>query len=254
MKIVVMGGTGLIGKKLVSSLTSLGHEATASSPASGVNTLTGEGLDEALKGADVVVDVTNSPLFKGESALEFFETSGRNLLAAGARAGVKHHVVLSVVGTDRLQDSAYFRAKMAQENLVKQSGISFTIVRSTQFFEFIGAIARSGVQGETIWMSPAFIQPVASDDVVAAMADLLVGKPVNTIVEIAGPEKFRLDELVRKYVAVMNDEHEVITDIHAPYFGVELKDSSLIPGKGSRIGTVRYEDWISQPVNQRLFK
>jgi uncharacterized protein YbjT (DUF2867 family) len=254
MKIVVIGGTGLIGRKLVDWLISLGHEVTAASPASGVNTITGEGLDEALKDAAVVVDVTNPPLFKGGSALEFFETSGHNLLAAGARAGVKHHVALSIVGTDRLQDSDYFRAKMAQENLVRQSGIPYTIVHSTQFFEFIGAIARSGMQGETIRMSPAFVQPVASDDVVAAMADIIVGKPVNGIIEVTGPEKFRLDELVRKYLAVMEDEHEVITDIHALYFGVELNDRSLVPGENSRIGTVCYKDWISQPDNQFLLK
>ncbi|HMU10900.1 MAG TPA: SDR family oxidoreductase [Ferruginibacter sp.] len=254
MKIVVMGGTGLIGKKLVDNLGSLGHEVTASSPASGVNTLTGEGLDEALKGAAVVVDVTNSPLFKGGSALEFFEASGRNLLAAGVRAGVKHHVVLSVVGTDRLQGSDYFRAKMAQEDLVRQSGIPYTIVRSTQFFEFIGAIARSGMKGEMIRMSPAFIQPVASDDVVAAIADTVVGNPVNGIVETAGPEKFRLDELVRKYLAVIKDDREVMTDIHMSYFGVELNEDSLVPGTDPRIGTVCYEDWISEPANQLLLK
>lgn len=254
MKIVVMGGTGLIGKKLVNRLTAPGHEVTASSPASGVNALSGEGLDEALKDAAVVVDVINSPLFKGGSALEFFEAAGHNLLAAAARAGVKHHIVLSVVGTDRLQGSDYFQAKMAQENLVRQSGIPYTIVRSTQFFEFIGAIARSGVQGETIRMSPAFIQPVASDDVVAAIADIVGGNPVNGIVEIAGPEKFRLDELVRKYLAVMKDEREVTTDVHMSYFGVELNEDSLIPGADPRIGTVRYEDWISEPANQLLLK
>lgn len=254
MKIVVMGGTGLIGKKLVNRLTVPGQEVTASSPASGVNVLNGEGLDEALKDATVVVDVINSPLFKGGSALEFFEAAGRNLLAAAAKAGIKHHVVLSVVGTDRLQGSDYFRAKMTQENLVRQSGIPYTIVRSTQFFEFIGAIARSGVQGETIRMSPAFIQPVASDDVVAAMADMVVGNPVNGIVEIAGPEKFRLDELVRKYLSVMKDEREVMTDTHMSYFGVELKEDSLIPGANPRMGTVRYEDWISEPANQLFIK
>lgn len=254
MKIVVMGGTGLIGKKLVNMLTGLGHEVTASSPASGVNALNGEGLDEALKDATVVVDVINSPLFKGGSALEFFEAAGHNLLAAAARAGVKHHLVLSVVGTDRLQGSDYFRAKMAQENLVRQSGIPYTIVRSTQFFEFIGAIARSGIKGEMIRMSPAFIQPVASADVVSAMADTIVGNPVNGIVEIAGPEKFRLDELVRKYLSVMKDEREVMTDIHMSYFGVELNEDSLIPGANPRMGTVRYEDWISEPANQLLLK
>lgn len=254
MKIAVIGGTGLIGKKLVNKLTGMGHEVVAGSPATGINTITGEGIDAALSGASVVVDVTNPPLFKGESALEFFETSGNNLLAAAIRAGVKHHVVLSVVGTEGLQDSAYFRAKLAQENLVRQSGIPFTIIHSTQFFEFVGAIARSGLQGEVIRMSPAFIQPIASDDVVAAMADIIAGDPVNGMVDIAGPEKFRLDELVRKYLLVMKDEHEVITDEQALYFGTTLNDGSLVPGEGTRTGAVYYEDWIGRPENQRLFK
>lgn len=254
MKVVVMGGTGLIGKKLVDRLRSSGHEVTAASPASGVNTVTGEGLNEALKDAAVVVDVTNPPLFKGTSALDFFESSGQNLHAAGARAGVKHHIVLSVVGTERLQDSDYFRAKLAQEKLAIQSGIPYTILHSTQFFEFIGAIARSGMQGDSIRMSPAFIQPVASDDVVAVLAGIVEDEPVNNIIEVAGPDKFRMDELVRKYLAVMNDDHEVITDIHAAYFGTELNDNSLIPGEHPRIGTIRYEEWINEPANRLLLK
>jgi len=254
MKIVIVGGTGLIGAKLVNRLSGSGYEVLSASPASGVNTITGEGLDEALKDADVVVDVTNPPFFKGESALEFFETSGRNLLAAGAAAGVKHHVVLSVVGTDRLQDSNYFRAKMAQENLVRHSGIPFTIVHSTQFFEFVGAIARSGIQVDVIRMSPAFVQPIASDDVVEFMAGIIIGNPVNEITEVAGPEKFRLDELVRKYLAAVQDEHEVITDITTPYFGAMLNEETLVPAGGARIGTVRYEDWIKQPDNRQLLK
>lgn len=254
MKIVVIGGTGLIGSKLVSSLSSSGHEVMAASPASGVNSITGEGLAEALTGADVLVDVTNPPIFKDGSAQEFFETSGRNLVAACATAAVKHHVALSVVGTDRLQESAYFRAKMAQENLVRQSGIPYTIVRSTQFFEFVGAIARSGIQGDVIRMSPAFIQPIASDDVAAAMAGIAVGQPVNGIMEVAGPEKFRLDELVRKYLAAMQDDRDVITDTATPYFGAVLNEETLIPGENAHTGTLRYEEWIREPENQRLLK
>lgn len=254
MKIAVIGGTGLIGKKLVNKLTALSHEVVAASPASGVNTITGEGLNDALNGVTVVVDVTNPPFFKGESAIEFFETSGRNLLAAAAKAGVKHHVVLSVVGTGGLQASGYFRAKQAQENLVKLSGIPYTIIHSTQFFEFVGAIARAGIQGDIIRMPPAFIQPIASDDVVAAMADIIAADPVNSTIEIAGPEKFRMDELVRKYLAVMKDERDVITDMKALYFGAELNEGSLVPAEGSRKGAMRYEEWIGQPENQRLFK
>ena len=201
MKIVVIGGSGLIGTKLVNRLRQKGHEVVAASPNSGVNTITGEGLAEALAGAQVVVDVANSPSFEDKAVLEFFETSGRNLLAAEAAAGVGHHVALSVVGTDRLPDSGYFRAKMAQENLIKASGIPYTIVRSTQFFEFVGGIAQSGTDGQTVRLSPALLQPIVSDDVAAAMADVAVGAPVNGTVEIAGPEKVPLDELVRRFLA-----------------------------------------------------
>lgn len=250
MKIVVIGGSGLIGSKLVNKLSQLGHEVIAASPASGVNTITGEGLDAALTGAEVVVDVANSPSFEDNAVMEFFQTSGRNLLAAEATAGVKHHVALSVVGTDRLQGSGYFRAKQAQENLIKQSAIPYSILHSTQFFEFVGSIAKSGTSDGKIHMSPALVQPIASDDVVAAMADITVGAPLNSTVEVAGPEKIRLDELVRKYLTVMQKNQEVETDIHAPYYGVELNDQSLTPGANPRIGDIRYNDWISQPDNQ----
>ena len=251
MKIVVIGGSGLIGSKLVNTLNQLGHEVLSGSPQSGVNTITGEGLDEALSGADVVVDVANSPSFEDNAVMEFFETSGRNLLGAEAKAGVKHHIALSVVGTERLQGSGYFRAKLAQEKLIKESGIPYSLLHSTQFFEFVGGIIQSGVIGDTIHMSPAFIQPVASDDVVAELAKITVGEPLNSTVEVAGPEKIRLNELVKKYLTLKNDTREVIADTHTPYFGVEINDQSLTPGENPTVGTIRYDDWISLPGNLR---
>jgi uncharacterized protein YbjT (DUF2867 family) len=251
MKIVVIGGSGLIGTKLVNKLRQLGHEVVAASPASGVNTITGEGLAEALAGAQVVVDVANSPSFEDAAVLAFFETSGRHLLAAEAAAGVGHHVALSVVGTDRLLDSGYFRAKMAQENLIKASKIPYTIVHSTQFFEFMGAIAQSGTVGQTVHLSPALMQPIASDDVAAAMADVTVGAPVNGTIEIAGPERVRLDELVGRFLTATQDPREVVTDVHARYFGVELNDQSLTPGNNARIGPTGFEDWLSHSTPQR---
>lgn len=254
MKIAVIGGTGLIGKKLVNRLSAAGHDVLAASPATGVNTITGEGLEEALSKTDTVVDVTNPPFFKGESALEFFETSGHNLLAAAAKAGVKHYLVLSIVGTERLQQSDYFQAKQVQENLVRGSGIPYTIVHSTQFFEFVGAIARAGVEGENYRIPKAFIQPIAADDLVDELAAIVLDKPANGMVEVAGPQKFRMDELVRQYLAGIQDERMVIADAGAAYFGAVLNDASLIPGEGARLGTTRFEEWISQPENQRLFK
>ena len=205
-------------------------EVVAASPSSGVNTLTGEGLAEALKGAQVVVDVANSPSFEDKAVLEFFETAGRNLLAAEAAAGVGHHVALSVVGTERLLASGYFRAKMAQENLIKASRIPYTIIRATQFFEFVGSIAQSATDGQTVRLSPALVQPIVSDDVAAAVADIAVGKPFNGMVELAGPEPLRLDELVRRFLSANRDARKVTTDVHAPYFGIELNDQSLTPG------------------------
>jgi uncharacterized protein YbjT (DUF2867 family) len=246
MKIVVPGGTGLIGSKLVAVLRQRGQEVLPASPDSGVNTLTGEGLTAALAGAQIVVDLTNSPSFEDTAVMKFFETSGRNLLAAEAEADVRHHVALSVVGTDRLQDSGYFRAKMAQENLIKASGIPYTILRSTQFFEFMGRIADSGGEGNTVRVPPALVQPIVSDDVVAALADITLGAPVNGTVEVAGPEKFRLDELVRRVLSAKNDTRNVTADVHARYFGTELNDQSLIPGSNPRIGATRFETWLSR--------
>jgi uncharacterized protein YbjT (DUF2867 family) len=247
MKIVVIGGSGLIGAKLVKNLRLLGHEAVAASPSSGVNTITGEGLAGALKGAQVVVDVANSPSFEDKAAMEFFETSGRNLLAAESKAGVKHHVALSVVGTDRLLASGYFRAKMAQENLIKASKIPYTILRATQFFEFVGAIAKSAVDGQTVRVSPALLQPIAADDVAAALADVALSKPLNGMLELAGPELIALDELVRQFFKAAGDALKVTTDVHARYFGLELNDQSLTPGKNARIGLTRFKDWLKRP-------
>jgi uncharacterized protein YbjT (DUF2867 family) len=251
MKIVVIGGSGLIGTKLVNRLRQKGHEVVAASPNSGVNTITGEGLAEALAGAQVVVDLANSPSFEDKAALEFFETSGRNLLAAEAAAGVGHHLALSVVGTERLLASGYFRAKMAQENLIKGSGIPHTIVRSTQFFEFIDRIVESCVDGDVIRLSPALLQPIASDDVADAMADAALGAPVNGTIEIAGPEACPLDKLGRKLLAARGDRREVIADVHARYYGVELNDRSLTPGDHPRLGSIRFEDWLSRSIPQK---
>jgi uncharacterized protein YbjT (DUF2867 family) len=251
MKIVVIGGSGLIGSKTVNRLRDAGHEVVAASPNTGVNTITGEGLPEALAGAQVVVDVANSPSFEDKAVLEFFQTSGRNLLAAEATAGVGHHVALSVVGTERLQESGYFRGKLAQEKLIKASGIPYTIVRSTQFFEFLGGIVQSGTAGKTVHLSPAYVQPIASGDVAAAMADVTLGKPVNGTIEIAGPERVRLNELVGRYLKATNDPREVVTDVHARYFGAELNDQSLVPGDNPRIGAIRFEDWFSQSTGRK---
>lgn len=251
MKIVVIGGSGLIGTKLVKNLRQHGNAVVAASPSSGVNTLTGEGLADALTGAQVVVDVANSPSFEDKAVLEFFETSGRNLLAAEAAAGVGHHVALSVVGTDRLPDSGYLRAKLAQENLIKASKIPYTILRSTQFFEFVNAIAQSATVGQTVRLSPALLQPIASDDVAAALADVTVGKPVNGTIEVAGPERLPLDELVRRFLSANQDARQVVADVHARYFGTELNDQSLTPGDNPRIGPTRFADWLSRSIPQR---
>jgi uncharacterized protein YbjT (DUF2867 family) len=251
MRIVVIGGSGLIGTKLVNKLRQLGHDVVAASPSSGINTITGEGLAEALAGAQVVVDVANSPSFEDKAVLEFFETSGRNLLAAEAAAGVGHHVALSVVGTDRLLQSGYFRAKMAQEDLIKASKVPYTILRSTQFFEFLNGIAQSATDGQTVRLSPALVQPVASDDVAAALADVTLAAPENGTVELAGPERVRLDELVRRFLAASHDARQVVTDVHARYFGAELNDQSLIPGDNPRVAPTRFEDWLSRSIAAR---
>ncbi len=247
MKIVVIGGTGLIGSKLVAVLRSRGQEVLAASPDSGVNTLTGQGLAEALAGAQVVVDLENSPSFEDAAVMKFFETSGRNVLAAEAAAGVRHHVALSIVGADRLPDSGYFRAKMAQERLIKASGIPYTILRSTQFFEFMGRTADSFSDGKTVRVPPALVEPIFSSDVVTALADLVLGPAVNGTLEVAGPEKLRFDELIRRVLRNNKDAREVATDVHARYFGSELDDQSLVPASTPwRIGATRFESWLTR--------
>lgn len=246
MKILVIGGTGLIGSKLVKLLAERGHEAIAASPATGVNTITGEGLDAALAGVDVVVDVANSPSFEDKAVLEFFQISGRNLLAAEKRAGVRHHVALSVVGTRRLAESGYFRGKIAQEDLIEAAGIPYTIVHSTQFFEFLGGIVQSGTQGDEVRLSSAYVQPIASDDVAQAMADATLGAPVNGIVEIAGPEKVRLSELAQRYMGRIGDSRSVRADAGVRYFGALLDDSTLVPGTSPRLGKIDFETWFSR--------
>jgi uncharacterized protein YbjT (DUF2867 family) len=250
MKIVVIGGSGLIGSKLVNNLRQRGHEVVAAAPSSGVNTLTGEGLAAALAGARVVVDVANSPSFEDRAVMEFFETSGRNLLAAEAAAGVGHHVALSVVGADRLPDSGYLRAKVAQERLIQASRIPYTIVRATQFFEFVGGIAQAATEGQTVRLSPALMQPIVSDDVAAALADVTVGGPRNGTVELAGPEPIRMDEFVRRFLAAKRDPRTVTADAHARYFGTEVNDQSLTPGPNPRIGPTRFGDWLAHSVPQ----
>ncbi|MDX0773107.1 NAD(P)H-binding protein [Sinorhizobium medicae] len=246
MKIVVIGGTGLIGSKLVGNLRERGHDVLAAAPNTGVNTITREGLAEALNGADVVVDVANAPVWEDKAVLDFFETSGRNLLAAEAAAGVRHHIALSIVGSERLPDNGYFRAKVAQEDLIKASGIPYTILRATQFFEFVGGIAQSATAGQEIRLSPALIQPIASDDVAEALADVAVALPVNGTIEIAGPEAIPLDELVRRFLRATEDQRKVLPDVHARYFGAVLDDQSLTPGDNPRIGAIRFEDWLGR--------
>ncbi len=246
MKIVVIGGSGLIGTGVVAKLRSLGHDVMAASPSTGVNTITREGLAEALDHTDVVVDVANAPVWEDKAVLDFFETSGRNLLAAEAAAGVRHHVALSVVGTERLQESGYFRAKLAQEKLIRESGIPYTIVRATQFFEFVGGIAQEATRGEEIHVSPALIQPIWSGDVSAAVADAALAAPANGMVEVGGPEALPLDELIRRFVRITKDTRKVVPDVRARYFGIALNDQSLTTGKAARLGSVGYEDWLAR--------
>ncbi|MET8977148.1 SDR family oxidoreductase [Streptomyces sp. NPDC004539] len=245
MKVVVIGGTGLIGSKVVTLLGEHGHEAVAAAPSTGVDTLTGEGLAEVLEGARVVVDVSNSPSFEDRAVLEFFRTSTGNLLKAEAEAGVTHHVALSVVGTERLQESGYFRAKQAQEELIAGSGTPYSIVHATQFFEFVPAIAAEATDGDTVRLSPAKIQPVASDDVAAAVARTAAGAPLNGLVEIAGPDAYPLDELIREALAARNDPRTVVTDPHARYFGTELGENTLLPGPDALVGEVAFADWAA---------
>jgi uncharacterized protein YbjT (DUF2867 family) len=251
IKIVVIGGSGLIGKKLVNNLRQQGHEVVAASPSSGINTITGEGLDKALSGAQVVVDVSNAPSWEDKAVLEFFETSARNLAATEAAAGVVHHVALSVVGTERLLAGGYFRAKMAQEELIKASKIPYTIVRATQFFEFIGGVAQFSTVGQTVHLPPALWQPMAADDVASALADIALEPPVNGIIEIAGPERAGIDELVGRFLAATKDPRQVVTDADAPYYGVAVNDRSLTPGADPRIGPTFFEDWLQRYLSQK---
>jgi uncharacterized protein YbjT (DUF2867 family) len=244
MKIVVIGGSGLIGKKLVNNLRLQGHEVVAASPSSGVNTITGEGLAEALAGAAVTVDVANAPSWEDQAVLDFFETSGRNLLSAEAAAGVRHHIALSVVGTERLLTSGYFRAKLAQETLIKASRVPYTIVRATQFFEFASGIAHFATEGATVRLPSALMQPIVSDDVAAALAGVAIAEPLNDTIELAGPEPLRMDELIRRYLVAKGDSREVITDPEALYYGVKVNDQSLTPGAHPRLGSTRFEEWL----------
>jgi uncharacterized protein YbjT (DUF2867 family) len=244
MKIVLIGGTGLIGSKTAARLRDKGHEALAASPKTGVNTITGEGLANALAGAEVVVDLANSPSWEDQAVLEFFETSGRNLLAAERDAGVKHHIALSIVGSERLPENGYFRAKLAQERLIKESSIPYTIVHSTQFMEFLKGIADEATVGTVARLSPAAFQPIASDDVADIIADVALAKPINGIIEIAGPERFQMNEIIARYLKAIKDPRIVEPDVHARYFGAELDDRSLVPGEGARLGRVGFEDWF----------
>jgi uncharacterized protein YbjT (DUF2867 family) len=249
MRIVVIGGSGLIGSKLVTLLSEQGHDAVAASPKSGVNALTGEGLAEVLEGASVVVDVSNSPSFEDAAVMEFFTTSTRNLLTFEVAAGVGHHVALSVVGTERLSGSGYFRAKIAQEKLVKASSIPYSIVHATQFFEFVKSIADAATEGDRVRLAPVLIQPMAADDVASAVGQIAMGTPVNGTVEVAGPDQFRLDELIRQGLRARNDPRKVVADPHARYFGAELSERTLVPGDDARLGDTRFDDWLSQNAN-----
>jgi len=249
MKIVVIGGTGLIGRKLVERLRGRGHEVNAASPASGVDTISGQGLAEALAGAQVVVDVANSPSFQGEAVRTFFETSGRNLLAAELAAGVRHHLALSVVGTERLLDSDYFRGKMAQEELIKAGPTPYTIVRSTQFLDFLGGIADAATRGTEVRLSPALAQPIVSDEVADALTEFVLAAPVNGMVEIAGPERLPLAQLVRQFLAAKKDPRTVVEDVGARYFGAVLNHRTLVPGADARIARTSFTSWLGR---QRL--
>jgi uncharacterized protein YbjT (DUF2867 family) len=249
MKIVIFGGTGLIGAKLVKNLRELSNEVIAASLRTGINALTGEGLDEALAGAQVVVDVMNSPSWEDAAVLKFFDTSTRNLLAAESKAGVRHHVALSVVGTERLQESGYFRAKMAQERQIAGAGNPYTIVRATQFFEFLGGIAQAGTDGQVVRLPPALMQPISADDVAAALADYAAGAPLNRIIEIAGPEAMGIDDAVRRFLVAARDARRVITDVNAPYYGTKVSERTLTPDNAARLGPTRLGDWLAHLAN-----
>lgn len=251
MKIVIIGGTGLIGSKLVTRLRAQGHQAVPASPNTGVNTLTGEGLDQVLTGAGVVIDVSNSPSFDDAAVLRFFETSTANLLAAEAAAGTGHHVALSVVGCDRVPESGYLRAKVAQEKLIRDSPIPYSIVRATQFFEFVQRIADEATDGDRVRIPPVLFQPMAAADVADAVCRAALGPPVNGVVEVAGPQQFRFDELIRLGLGARHDPREVVADPHARYFGAELSERALVPGAGARLGEIRFEDWLGQAAAER---
>lgn len=246
MKIVVIGGTGLIGSRLVAKLRENGQDTVAASPNSGVNSLTGEGLAQAMKGASVVVDVSNAPSWEDAAVMNFFETGTRNLLSHEAAAGVRHHVALSVVGSERMLQSGYFRAKVAQENLIKASSIPYSIVRATQFFEFVKGIADFSTDGNKVRLPSALIQPMAADDVANAVARTSMGSPVNGTVEVGGPEKFRLDELARRALATWKDSREVVADPHARYYGIEVSEKTLLPADNAQLGKIRFETWLNQ--------
>jgi uncharacterized protein YbjT (DUF2867 family) len=246
MKIVVIGGTGLIGSKVVEKLKQKGHEAIAAAPNTGINTITGEGLKEAMAGTQVVIDLANSPSFEDKAVLEFFETSGRNLLPAEAAAGVRHHVALSIVGTDRMPDNGYFRAKVAQEKLIEASGIPYTIIRSTQFLDFLGRIADSGADGKVIRISPGLFQPIAAEDVAAIVADVALAAPRNGIVEIAGPERAPFNEIVARYLKAVGDPREVVSDAEARYWGGRVEERSLVPLGEARLGRIGFDEWLRQ--------
>ena len=244
MKIVVIGGTGLIGSKTVAILRQGGHEVVAASPKSGINTITGEGLKEAMAGAQVVIDLANSPSFEDKAVLEFFETSGRNLLAAEAAAGVRHHVALSIVGTDRTPDNGYFRAKVAQEKLIEASNIPYTIVRATQFLEFLGTIAATSADGNLVRLSPGLFQPIAADDVAAIVADVALAAPRSGIVEIAGPERAPFNEIIARYLKAVGDPREVVSDPEARYWGGRVEERSLVPLGEARLGRIGFDEWL----------
>jgi len=250
MKVVVIGGTGLIGSRLVKTLCEHGQKAVAASPSSGVNTVTGEGLKDAMKGASVVVDVTNSPSWEDAAVLKFFETSTRNQLEYEAAAGVRHHVALSVVGTDRLLASGFFRAKLVQENLIKAASIPYSIIRATQFFDFVEKIADYSTEGNKVRLPPVLFQPMAADDVASAIGRIAMSSPVNATVEIGGPEQFHMDELVRRDLAARKDPREVISDPHARYYGIEVSERTLVPNDDARLGETRFEDWLRQSTKQ----
>lgn len=251
MKIVVIGGTGLIGSKLIQKLSARGFQAIAAAPNTGVNTLTGEGLAEVLKNASVVVDVSNSPSFEEKAVMEFFQTSTRNLLSYSAKAGVGHYVALSVVGTERLSESAYMRAKIAQEKLIKESGMPYSIVHATQFFEFVQKITDEATVGSEVRLPPVFIQPMAAEDVAKAVGSVTVGTPVNGIVEVAGPKRFRFDEFIRQGLRARNDPREVVVDPNAKYFGAKLSELTLVPAGEAKLGEIRFEDWLSPAMSSR---